>query len=122
MKVPILLFALLAGSCALPTADRSAAGGDLAGRTPGDPRQCISLSQTETLRTSDVDPHSLIYGSGGTLWVNRIGQCAFGSNDLLVTEPMGSYLCRGDLVRSFDRTSHVPGRSCVLGDFVPYHL
>jgi hypothetical protein len=80
----------------------------------------VPIRPTETLRISESDPHMLLYGSGRTLWVNRLGSCAFRSDDILVTEPTGSEHCRGDLVRSFDRTSHIPGPSCVLGDFVPY--
>jgi hypothetical protein len=63
----------------------------------------------------------LVYGSGGTLWANDLGpQCGFGSDDVLVTEPVGSYHCRGDIVRSFDRFSRIPGPTCVLSNFVPY--
>jgi hypothetical protein len=76
--------------------------------------------QTSSLRISDNDRHTLLYGAGKTIWANHLGQCGFGDNDLLVTEPLGSYNCRGDLVRSFDRSSHIPGPACVLGDFVPY--
>jgi hypothetical protein len=39
---------------------------------------------------------------------------------VLVTEPVGSYHCRGDIVRSIDRYSRIPGPSCILGDWVPY--
>ena len=38
----------------------------------------------------------------------------------LVTYPFGSQHCRGDIVRTMDRLSHIPGPGCVLGDFVPY--
>jgi len=37
-----------------------------------------------------------------------------------VLDQTGSSLCRGDIVRSFDRLSKIPGPSCVLNDFVPY--
>ena len=46
--------------------------------------------------------------------------CSFGINDILVFEPTGGSYCRGDIVRSVDRDSHIPGPSCVLGDFVPF--
>ena len=39
---------------------------------------------------------------------------------VLVTEPTGSQYCRGDIVRTFDRSSRIPGPACILGDFVPY--
>jgi hypothetical protein len=80
----------------------------------------VSLRSADSFRPSDTDRHTLIYESGATVWANRLGQCAFGHDDVLVTEPTGSRYCRGDLVRSFDRTSHIPGPTCVLDDFIPY--
>jgi hypothetical protein len=41
-------------------------------------------------------------------------------NDILVTYPIGSQYCRGDITRTIDRISRMPGPGCVLGDFVPY--
>ncbi len=121
MRLHAALLAVLAGSCAVPPAERFVPPSELAGRTAGAPQQCVSLRATESLRVSETDRHTLIYGSGGTLWASQLGQCGFGSDDVLVTEPTtGSYYCRGDLVRSLDRSSHIPGPSCVLGDFVPY--
>jgi hypothetical protein len=73
------------------------------------------------LRVSENDRHTLVYGTGGTIWANRLGpSCGFGRDDILVTEPIGSQLCGGDIVRSIDRNSHIPGPSCVLQSFVPY--
>ena len=83
--------------------------------------RCVAISSQQSLRVSDSDRHMLLYGNGRTIWANRLGQCTFGSDDVLVTEPMGSYYCRGDLVRSFDRLSRIPGPACVLGEFVPYN-
>ena len=49
------------------------------------------------------------------------GSCGgFGQWDVLVTEPMGTQYCTGDLVRSFDPVSKIPGPACRLDDFVPY--
>jgi hypothetical protein len=48
-------------------------------------------------------------------------QCSgFSQWDVLVMEPIGSQYCRGDLVRSVDPVSRIPGAACQLGDFVPY--
>lgn len=69
---------------------------------------------------SDSDPHTLLYGRGGTIWASDLGpDCGFSVSDVLISEPLSRY-CRGDLVRSFDRQSRIPGPTCVLGDFVPY--
>jgi hypothetical protein len=111
------------GSCAAPQpgAERQGPAQELAGRTVGAPQRCVLIEQSQSLRTSDNDRHTLLYGSGRTIWANHLDpQCGFGSDDILVTEPIGSYYCRGDLVRSIDRLSHIPGPACVLGDFVPY--
>ena len=121
MKVRTALTALLLGACAAPqAAPSSQQPSELAGRTAGAPQDCVSISQTGSLRVSENDRHTLLYDSGRTIWANSLGQCGFSDDDVLVTEVTGSYYCRGDLVRSFDRTSHIPGRSCVLSDFVPY--
>ena len=72
------------------------------------------------MRVADGDRHMLLYGSGKTIWANPLGSCRFGYDDVLIVEPVGSYFCRGDLVRSVDRFSRIPGPTCVLGDFIPY--
>ncbi|MFL6765711.1 MAG: hypothetical protein ACJ8FO_11005 [Sphingomicrobium sp.] len=122
MRLGLALIALLAGACAPPQPmAQSAPPSELAGRTAGPPERCVLIQQSESLRVSDTDRHTLLYGSGRTLWANRLDpQCGFGNDDVLVTEPFGSYYCRGDIVRSFDRLSRIPGPACVLGDFVPY--
>jgi hypothetical protein len=123
MKRRVALLALALGSCAAPQPDYSQRGPpkELAGRSAGAPQRCALITPTDALRVSDNDRHTLLYGSGRTVWANRLSpQCGFGSDDVLVTEPIGSYYCRGDLVRSFDRLSRIPGPTCVLGDFVPY--
>ncbi|HEX8840210.1 MAG TPA: hypothetical protein VF750_07050 [Sphingomicrobium sp.] len=123
MKLRIALLTVALGACAAPPpyADRQAPPVELAGRSAGPPKRCISLMQLEALRVSETDRHTLVYGNGKTIWANHLGpSCGFGWNDILVTEPTGSQLCGGDIVRSIDRNSHIPGPSCVLGDFVPY--
>jgi hypothetical protein len=63
----------------------------------------------------------LLTGSGKVIYSNSLGpSCGIGSNDIPVFEPLGNQYCRGDIVRSVDRTSGIPGPSCVLGDFVPH--
>jgi hypothetical protein len=121
MKLRVAATVFLLGSCAVaPTAERQGPPVELAGRSSGPAQHCVLVDQTSSLRVSENDRHTLLYGSGRTIWANPLGQCGFGYDDVLVTEPLGSYHCRGDLVRSFDRSSRIPGPSCVLGDFVPY--
>lgn len=123
MKAKIAFVALLLAGCSAPPpgAGRQGPPLELAGRIAGTPQRCITLNAQEGLRISENDRHTLLYGSGRTVWANHLGpECAFGSNDVLVTQPFGSSLCRGDIVRSFDRMSRIPGPGCVLRDFVPY--
>lgn len=94
---------------------------ELAGLEAGTPRKCVPFRSNQALRRSQGDGHVLLYGSGRTIWVNQVARtCGFRSTDTLVINRAGSYICRGDVVRSFDSVSGIPGPSCVLGDFIPY--
>ena len=62
------------------------------------------LAATREADGSLLDHSLLLYGSGRTIWANPLGpHCSFRYDDVLVTEPVGSSYCRGDIVRSFDR-------------------
>lgn len=69
-----------------------------------------------------ADGNALLYGHGRTIWVNSFAERCAGlrAGDVLIVETTGSGYCRGDLVRTLDRVSRVPGPACILGDFVPY--
>lgn len=93
---------------------------ELAGRTAGAPQQCVPMRQAQSLRIAD--PQTVIYGSGRTIWVNRLASSCPGADhmDILIVEPLGTQYCRGDRVRTLDAASRIPGPACLLGDFVPY--
>jgi hypothetical protein len=122
MKRTLVLAMLALGSCAPPTpvAQQQGPALELAGRVAGTAERCVAILPQQSLRIADGDRHLLLYGNGRTIWANHLGQCTFGTDDVLVTEPVGSSYCRGDIVRSFDRFSRIPGPACVLSDFVPY--
>ncbi|MEA3067018.1 MAG: hypothetical protein QOK41_425 [Sphingomonadales bacterium] len=122
MTTRLLAFAAILAGCAAapPATEQQGPPRELAGRSVGAPQRCVLINQSEALQIVDNDHHTLRYGSGKTIWANHLGACGFGLDDVLVTEPIGAYYCRGDLVRSFDRFSRIPGPACVLGDFVPY--
>ncbi|HEV2596007.1 MAG TPA: hypothetical protein VGU01_12470 [Sphingomicrobium sp.] len=122
MRPGALTIAFLLGSCAAtqPGSESRGPPVELSGALPGAAQRCLMLDQFDSLRVSQNDPHTLVYGSGRMIWANQLGQCSFGRNDVLVMEPTGSQLCGGDIVRSFDRNSRIPGPSCVLSEFVPY--
>jgi hypothetical protein len=127
MKYCAVLIALLLGSCTEPPPPPGPPPQmpvrELAGRFSGRPQSCVPIEQIESLRVSDADRHLLLYGSGRTVWVNHLGPaCSFNPDDVLVTHPFGSSYCRGDIVRSFDRFSRIPGPACVLSDWVPYNI
>jgi hypothetical protein len=122
VKLRVTLLALLVCACAAPqpTEPRRQAI-ELAGRTAGVVQHCLPILRTEALRVSDTDQHMLLYGRGGTIWASDLGPgCGFSVSDTLVTQSLAYRYCRGDVVRSFDRMSRIPGPSCVLGDFVRY--
>jgi hypothetical protein len=124
MRTPILIIlTALVGSCAAPPPPGPYAArqvSELAGRVAGPAQHCVDITPIDTIRSSETDPGTLIYGNGKTIWVNDLRACNFRRDDILITEPRGSRYCRGDIVRSMDRVSHIPGPACVLGDFVPY--
>jgi hypothetical protein len=96
---------------------------EVKGRVAGAPMNCVRVNpSSQSLRPSRDSGHVLLWRSGGTIWVNQLDRsCGFHrDNDVLVLEPSTSSLCRGDIVRSFDRLSKIPGPSCILNDFVPY--
>jgi hypothetical protein len=75
-----------------------------------------------SLRLAEGDRRTILYGNGRTVWVNRLATSCAGlsRSDILVIQPVGSRYCRGDLVRTLDPISRLPGPACILGDFVPY--
>ena|SRR5215212_890702 len=121
MRLHILLLAAMLGSCAVPPPPGPPRPlTELTGRIAGTPKDCVPIRSSVTLRVAD-DRTTLIYGSGKTIWVNALGpSCRFGFNDIPIFEPSASSYCRGDIVRTVDRDSHIPGPSCVLGEFVPF--
>jgi hypothetical protein len=119
-RLLVMLLALPAACAAPQPAAPERPPVELAGRNAGQRQNCVPIVRSEALRVSDTNRHVLIYGRGKTVWASDLGPgCGFSVNDVLVTEPIIRY-CRGDLVRSFDNMSRIPGPTCVLGDFTPY--
>lgn len=114
------LAALAVGCAPAQPAAAPAAIPELAGRTAGTPQSCIPIDQSTSLRI--VNKNTVLYGSGGTIWVNHLRTECPGADraQFLVAEPTGSQYCSGDQVQSLDPLTRIPGPVCVLGDFVPY--
>jgi hypothetical protein len=122
MRFAAILFTLtLAALAGAQPASPQREARELVGRTAAAAQRCVLIQAGEALHISETDPRLLLYGRGRTIWANRLApSCEIDFNDILVTDPTGPHYCRGDLVRSIDRVSRVPGAACKLGEFVPY--
>ena len=119
--IPLVMLGFTAGCTARAPEPIQGPSPELAGRTVGAAQRCISIEPSSGMRVAEGDRHTLLNGSGRLIYSNSLGpQCSFGWNDILVFEPLGTQYCRGDIIRSVDRSSGIPGPSCVLGDFVPH--
>jgi hypothetical protein len=121
MRFPHLAALSILVSCAPSSGELSASSPfGLNGRVAGPAQRCVLIDQNEPLRVSQSDPHTLLYGTGKTVWANHLGECSFHSGDALISHPIGSSYCRGDFVSSVDTIAHVRSSGCVLGEFIPY--
>ena len=121
MRNLFLATGLMVAACsssAVPPGDASASV--IAGRVAGKPQSCISSQTSEGLHA--IDSATLAYGSGSTIYINRLGYRCPGLGDLstIITEVRGGQYCRGDHIRALEQGSIIPGPSCNLGDWVPY--
>ncbi|UZK68187.1 hypothetical protein OKW76_08870 [Sphingomonas sp. S1-29] len=91
----------------------------LAGYVPGEPQSCVNQS---LLRSSDQYGQTILYQQGTSTYYRNDASpgCRLGQDDILVTQTPTGQLCRGDIVRTVDRTAGFMTGSCSLGEFVPY--
>lgn len=119
--LPILL---LTAACAAtgsgPSRGETDLAAELAGRTAGEPRECVSTSNGSSLVARGRQ--ALVVERGDTLWVNRLAAPCPGLHEMsqIVIEVHGSQYCRGDRFRTREPGLSVPGPICVLGSFTPY--
>jgi hypothetical protein len=70
-----------------------------------------------------VDPQTVAYGYGATIWINHLpGPCP-GLEQLstiIVDARDGTQYCRGNRIRGLEPGSIIAGPTCNLGDWVPY--
>lgn len=121
MRFLPLVAGLAIAACAgpgVPPGDASA--GLTAGRVAGPPQTCISSRPSDALRA--VDSATLAYGSGSTIYINRLGGSCPGLRELstIIVDVQGGQYCRGDRIRALEPGSIIPGPSCNLGVWVPY--
>lgn len=92
----------------------------LEGRVAGEPVNCISMPNVQSSRV--IDKTAIVYGSGGTLYVQRprSGASSLNSNDILVTQLTTPQLCNIDVVQLRDRNGLFWRGFVSLDQFVPY--
>ena len=90
------------------------------GRVAGPAESCISTTNASGLRA--LDPQTLAYGSGRTVYINRLaGPCpGITPTSTLFVEVTSSRYCHGDRVRGREYGGFIPGATCIMGDWVPY--
>jgi len=120
-ELVLILAAVTMVSCSRPVTPPGSDFAQLtAGRVAGPPQSCISTDQSSGLRA--IDEQTLAYGSGRTVYINRLGGPCPGVQPLstLIVEVQGTQYCRGDRVRGREIGSIIPGPTCILGSWVPY--
>jgi len=93
----------------------------LAGRVAGPPERCIYNDRS--VETQIIDDWTILFRDGRTVYVqNPRGGCPGmgGGAYTLVTRPIGSQMCDGDINHLTDLRNSMGGPSCVFGPFIPY--
>jgi len=120
----LLPLLLLASACAAtgagPSGGEAELERELAGRTAGEPRECVSASSGSNLVARGRQ--TLVYQRGDSIWVNRLAAACPGLDEMsqIVIEVHGSRYCRGDRFQARAPGLTLPGPICVLGSFTPY--
>ncbi|HYX45414.1 MAG TPA: hypothetical protein VE820_01110 [Sphingomicrobium sp.] len=118
----LITLAAVIASCSRPvTPPEDRFAHEIEGRTAGPPQTCVTTYPNQNIRV--IDAQTLAYGSGTTIYINRLGATCPGLGELnttIVSGSTGSQYCRGDHVRGLEIGATIPGPPCNLGDWVPY--
>jgi len=124
-SISLLGAALLAGlampASAAPRDGEAELAKATAGRTAGNPVDCITLRNIRSSRI--IDKTAIVYEmNNGLIYVNRpkTGAEMLDWTDVMVTDTRTSQLCSIDVVRLFDTGIRMPTGWVGLGEFVPY--
>jgi hypothetical protein len=116
--------ALAIAGCARPAGpnDNTAFSREIAGHVAGASQSCVSTFANQNLRV--IDPSTLAYGYGRTIYVNRLAGPCPGLDQLntVIIRSYGSQYCRGDRVQGLEPGSIIPGPQCILGNWTPYRM
>jgi hypothetical protein len=121
MRALPLVVGLMIAACAGPVAPPGdVLAGLTAGRVAGPPQSCVLSQPNDALRP--VDSATLAYGSGSTIYINRLGGSCPGLRELstIIVDVHGGQICRGDRIRANEPGSIIPGPPCNLGEWIPY--
>lgn len=126
MRIPLLIAASLgAAACAPvepgPGPDREDSfAQETAGRAAGQPQSCVSQFGNQGLRI--VNRQTVAYGSGKTIYVNRLRAPCYGLRPMntIIVESSGGQYCSGDHIRGVEPGAITPGAVCLLGDWTAY--
>lgn len=84
---------------------------------PGRPQTCIRPFRSEMTIYGDT----LLYRDGATYYRTETTGCSgLRRDDIVVTKSINGELCRGDIVRTIDRSAGMLSGVCSFGEFVPY--
>ena len=120
----IVAIALLAGAGTAPATPRMEPEARLAeevdGRLAGAAVKCVDVGFTRDVRI--VDDVAILYDQGRTIYVNRplVGRGILDDSHVIVSKPLFSRLCKGDILQMRDSVSGMPVGSVRLEEFVPY--
>ncbi len=91
----------------------------LEGREAGEPQACIRALNSRDIEV--IDYVGIVYESGDTIWVSRVKDPrSLRWSDIPVFDRYGSQLCKFDVVRTVDSSTHMYSGAVFLEDFVPY--
>jgi len=91
----------------------------LEGRVAGEPEACITALNSNRIQV--IDYVGVVYESGDTIWVSRVKDPrSLRWSDIPVFDRFGSQLCKFDVIRTVDSSTHMYSGAVFLEDFVPY--
>ena len=91
----------------------------LEGREAGQPQSCLPFNASDDMKI--IDKTAIVYDAGSVIYVNRPSNPrSLDDDDIMVTKPTGSQLCRLDTVRLHDRSGFWFSGFVGLEQFVPY--
>ena len=91
----------------------------LAGRTAGEPVNCISALNSNRIEV--IEHVGIVYDAGSTIYVARPSDPSqLGRNDVVVIDRHSSQLCTTDVIRTVDRYQGFTTGAVFLDKFVPY--